>query len=138
MTLVAVSMSVTLTSIDCGSCGGTYAINERYQQQCYEEGKSWHCPYCQMQWGYQGNEITRLRKQLEDAQRREDFLRSNARAEREARERTEKQLSARKAANTRLRNRIKNGVCPCCSRSFSNLHKHMASQHPGFQPEDSA
>jgi len=31
---------------------------------------------------------------------------------------------------TRLRNRIANGVCPWCSRSFENVLRHVASKHP--------
>lgn len=27
------------------------------------------------------------------------------------------------------------GVCPCCSRSFENLQRHIASQHPTFGAE---
>lgn len=35
-----------------------------------------------------------------------------------------------KGAKTRILNRVKNGVCPCCNRSFSNLKRHMDSKHP--------
>jgi len=30
--------------------------------------------------------------------------------------------------------RVKAGVCPCCRRSFQNLARHMAGQHPEFKP----
>ena len=33
---------------------------------------------------------------------------------------------------TRMKNRIKVGVCPCCNRTFQDLAKHMASQHKDF------
>lgn len=33
--------------------------------------------------------------------------------------------------------RIKNGVCPCCKRTFQNLHAHMKGQHPEFAHEAS-
>jgi hypothetical protein len=29
--------------------------------------------------------------------------------------------------------RVKNGVCPCCNRSFQNLARHMESKHPEYQ-----
>ena len=30
--------------------------------------------------------------------------------------------------------RVKAGVCPCCNRTFQNLARHMAGQHPEFKP----
>ncbi len=33
----------------------------------------------------------------------------------------------------KLERRIKNGVCPCCTRTFSNMQKHIASKHPEFK-----
>lgn len=32
----------------------------------------------------------------------------------------------------RIRQRIADGVCPCCTRSFANLRNHMARKHPEF------
>lgn len=134
-----ISVAITLTEINCGSCGGTYALNERYRAKRQEEGNGWHCPYCQCTWGYFGKtEAQQLREQLEAEKRRTEWAQNNAKAEREAREATERRLIARKAANTRLRNRVKNGVCPCCSRTFINLQQHMKSQHPDFQPDDAS
>jgi hypothetical protein len=133
MSLAQIQQVVTLTQINCGECGGTYAINERYRQQKQDESKTWNCPYCKVSWGYASqSEAARLRKLLEAEQRNSTFLRNNAASEREARERTERRLSATKGAKTRLQNRIKNGVCPCCTRTFMNLQRHMAMQHPEF------
>lgn len=130
----AVAFEVTLTSINCGECGGTYAINERYRQQQYEKGGLWTCPYCKTSWGYSNNsENANLKKQLDQERRNREFYQNNAKAEREARERTERRLSATQGAKTKLRNRIKNGVCPCCTRSFSNLRDHIKTKHPDFQ-----
>lgn len=136
MAQVQIRFDVVLTEINCGECGGTYAINERYREQQYQKGGSWHCPYCQCGWGYaNNNENAKLRKELEQTKRNLTFHQNNAASEREAREATERRLTAQKAAKTRLRNRIKNGVCPCCTRSFSNLQQHMKTEHPEFQPE---
>lgn len=37
--------------------------------------------------------------------------------------------AAAKGQVTRLRNRAQAGICPCCSRHFTNLERHMASKH---------
>lgn len=104
---------VQLTQIDCGNCGGSYAISERYRKQMQEEAGTWHCPYCRIGWGYGESEIDKLKKQAAAA-------------------RAEYSRRSEKAAKTRIKNRVANGVCPCCKRSFENLHRHMKSQHPDF------
>lgn len=55
--------------------------------------------------------------------------------QRDLREGTERQLSATKGVVTRIKNRVGHGVCPCCTRSFANLARHMQTQHAGFAAE---
>lgn len=50
-------------------------------------------------------------------------------------EHTEKRLSATKGVVTRIKNRVGHGVCPCCTRSFSNLARHMATKHSDYAAE---
>lgn len=45
---------------------------------------------------------------------------------------TENRRRAEKAAKTRLKNRAKAGVCPCCNRTFKQLAAHMKTQHPNW------
>ena len=39
---------------------------------------------------------------------------------------------AQRVALARIRQRIANGVCPCCQRSFGNVRAHMETQHPDY------
>lgn len=41
-----------------------------------------------------------------------------------------------KAAHTRTKNRIAKGVCPCCSRTFLDLQRHMQTKHPDFTKQE--
>jgi hypothetical protein len=122
-----------LTTIHCGCCGGIYAINERYRQLKYERGEGWHCPYCKAQWGYFSNgENAMLKKQIEERDR--IIARKNAcldQANAEIRDKT-RQVIAQKSAKTRIKNRIANGICPCCKRHFANLERHMKNQHGDY------
>jgi len=120
-----IALDVTLTSIDCGECGGTYAINERYRKQKWEQGGFWNCPYCQTSWGFGQSENARLKKELANAIKRKEWAEQDAKHAEDCRR-------AEKAAKTRLKNRIHNGVCPCCNRTFQNLQKHMKKQHPDY------
>ena len=102
-------------------------IDEHVRAEAYRTAGGWHCPYCQVGWGYHESEATPLKKQLD----RERGLR---RQEVERREQTERQLRAQKGQNTKLRKRVKAGVCPCCNRTFKQLAAHMARMHPEYEP----
>lgn len=124
-TLAAVQVTIELTQINCGECGGTYAINERYRQQKYNHGDSWNCPYCKVSWGYEKGELTRTKEALEAEKRRHQETLSRANAAEQARIVAER-------ATARLKKRVSAGTCPCCKRTFSQLSKHMANKHPDF------
>lgn len=118
-------VTVELTQISCGQCGGAYAISERYRKEKEEKGGGWNCPYCKVSWGFfGGSEAERLRKQLEAANETADFLR-RSRAREQASHR------ATKGHLTRLKKRASAGVCAFCNRTFQNVARHVACKHPG-------
>lgn len=120
--------SVELTTISCGCCGGTYAIQERYRQRCQEQGNGWTCPYCRTGWGYQNrSETEQLRDRLRAA---------NARADRLCDElgTAKRRRRAQLAATRRLQKKIKRGECPCCGEQFQNIASHMEAAHPDYAP----
>ncbi len=124
MALAEIQVTVTLAEINCGACGGTYAINERYRQERANKGESWTCPYCKTGWGYSGNsENERLKRELEAERERKLQALSRANVAEEAARKAEK-------AKKRLDKRIRAGVCPCCHRTFSQLAAHMKTMHP--------
>lgn len=116
---------ITLTKIECGNCGGLYAISERFRQNKYDHAGTWHCPYCQCSWGYVKTEAARLREQLDARGVELHRAQQQAANDRMAREAAEKLAlkERRKSA------RAANGVCTCCNRSFTNLRRHMATKH---------
>jgi phage/plasmid primase-like uncharacterized protein len=116
-------LPITLTSIDCGECGGVYAINERYRKQREDNAGTWNCPYCQVSWGYGKGALQRANEELaaETARKKAALERANA-AEAEA-------LKLQREA-ARLKARAKAGVCPCCNRTFKQLAAHMKNKHP--------
>ena len=117
--------------VSCGDCGGVYAILERVRLQKEREGKSWTCPYCKSGWGYSGcGENARLKRELEQERKRKEWAQQEARN-------AENRRRAEKGAKTRIKNRIANGVCPCCNRTFQNLAKHMGNKHPDYATETS-
>lgn len=110
--LTHINVDVELTQISCGSCGGTYAINERYREQCESHARCWHCPYCNKSWGYPG----KTAEEKEKERHRATLARLNNEI-------------AEKAALERKLKKVNLGVCPHCTRSFQNLARHIKSKH---------
>jgi len=92
-----------------------------------EKGTSFYCPNGHSQC-FTTTEVDRLRQQLRAVRDERDWAQKG-------RDRAQRQTAAQKGNVTKLKRRIKNGVCPCCNRSFENLARHMAGQHPDFVPE---
>jgi hypothetical protein len=129
----------TLVVVECPTCGVTYAIPERFQRSAQryhgDSANGWKicCPFGHT-WWYVGETELALTKRLLESER-------DRRASLKARlDQTEASLRGTKAAGTRARNelrrtkeRVKNGVCPCCNRTFVRLGQHMAKQHPDYR-----
>lgn len=87
-------------------------------------------------------ERDRLKQQLAE---KEDAIRAERERadrrvlyEREQKEAAQRQAAARKGVVTRMKSRAAAGLCPCCNRTFENLHKHMGTKHPGYKAEEVA
>lgn len=139
----AINLDVEFLVVTCGECGGTYGIASRYAQQKKDEGGSWHCPYCQVGWGYGETTLDRLMKEKRELklklEREETRRRWEQRQKEQARaEATHEAARANgfKGAMVKAKKRVGRGVCPCCNRSFEDLRRHMASKHPEYADED--
>ena len=121
-----VDFTITLEQKSCLNCSGIYAVNEKWFDRRYESGGDWYCPYCGTCWHMTETENMRLERKLREAKNRLS-------CEIASHDQTKSSLAAQKGVNTRLKNRVKNGVCPCCNRYFKNLHAHMKNKHPGFE-----
>jgi hypothetical protein len=124
----------TLTVIECGGCGWSYGIPERFHTEAKERGSRWRCPNRGCSWesvGYRESEVKRLQRELESA--RQWSTRNREWAEREQR-----RAIALKGVVTRTKRRIAHGICPCCKRTFANLANHMKGQHPSYGNGDEA
>jgi hypothetical protein len=115
-------------------CGIHMAIPEDlYDIAQRKEGKQVWCPLGHT-FVYGDAENKRLRREAAQAQARLEEERRRRMAEAELRRDTELRLRAQKGATTKARKRHAAGVCPACKRTFSQLARHMESQHPDFDP----
>lgn len=122
MTIIA-----TLKEIECCSCHTLFAMTqELYEQKLRQrhdqDKRAFYCPQGHAQWFTGETEAQRLQRQIQwEKERADRNHQSYISAERSAR--------AQRGLVTRMRNRVHNGVCPDCKRTFQNLRRHMATKH---------
>lgn len=109
-------------------CGHEILLTKEHYEACKETNRAWYCTVCGCQRVFVGKTtVDQLRGELAAAKQREE-------TEKARRWEVEAALSKEQASKARLKKRIKNGVCPCCTRSFTNVQRHMATKHPDYKP----
>jgi hypothetical protein len=120
--------------ITCCSCGCRFGVPKDYEQGKRNNKETFYCPNGHPL-SYKESEADKLRRERDRLAQRLAEKDDSIRFERERREQVEKRLSATRGVVTRIRKRVGNGVCPCCTRSFTNLRSHMATEHPEWKAE---
>lgn len=112
--------------LELSSCGHVIYMTCDMSKQRRRDHKTWYCTVCgQARYWPSESDMERIRRERDAAVQREETIRKSLQD-------TQRRLSAQFGENTKLRNRVKNGVCPCCTRSFQNLKQHIATKHPDF------
>lgn len=119
---------VDWVQMECGECGILFCVPDGWHRERKERGTGWTCPNGHGR-VYRETDVQRLKREL--AAKEEQL-----RFEQERVARAERQLTSARGQLTRVKNRVRNGVCPCCNRTFQNLMRHMASQHPGWKGQE--
>lgn len=116
---------------DCVVCGTPIYGAQANERARRKDGQSFFCINGHSQFFRPGKSQEQiLRERLEKTERERDAARA-----RETMARNNERSARHGAAIARGKlkaqlERIANGVCPCCRRSFSNVRRHMASKHP--------
>lgn len=114
----------------CITCGVQFVLPNALYDHQVKKGGYHHCPNGHKQgWSIEESELARTRRERDNARQQV------ARAEDEAREALAK-VSRIDAEMKRLKKRASAGTCPCCQRNFSNMSRHMKSEHPDFIAEN--
>lgn len=115
----------------CCDCGMAFAMAADFRIRRLNDHGWFYCPAGHRQ-HYTGK--TEEQRQRERAERLERQL---ANRDEDLRA-TRASLIATKGVLTKTRKRVGNGVCPCCSRTFVDLQRHMDGQHPDYAEQVSA
>lgn len=120
----------TLEVITCGGCGITFGMEETFYNLRKSDHKNWHCPNgCERHFTSK-SEADKLREELNSANNLLAIRQSIISDKNQRIEQLGYSVRSLKAAKTKILNRVKNGVCPCCNRTFKDLQNHFKSKHP--------
>ncbi len=129
------TISLSLVRCTCIHCFATFGLNSEHDRMRREDHKEFWCPVCgkEMVFRAGNSDADRLRRELAAERAQLDQIKADRDYQRRARTKAEKSLTATRGVVTRIKNRVAAGVCPCCTRHFTNLERHMAGQHPEFK-----
>lgn len=128
---------VTMASMgECIECGTPIYGAEGLKKMRLKDQKTFYCINGHPQHYVGETPEQRLEKQLERAKKEKEWAEQDAKSAREARDTARRAESIAKGKLKAHSERVKNGVCPCCTRSFTNLRRHMAAKHPEWKGEE--
>lgn len=126
----SITSTRTIEVVICGACGVLFGLEASYHASRRRDGKGFHCPNgCLIGWKGRWEQ---LEQKLEAAQREIQQTRESRDRQARARVAAEHSLRTTRGHLTRQKQRIAAGCCPCCNRTFQNLRRHIASQHPEY------
>lgn len=114
--------TITLTHMTCGECGIIFGVPEDWYNEKRHDGNGFYCPNGHPRI-FREPTVKRLERELAKTQTELRSAKCEILREKQCRE-------AAEAKTVKLSARVKNGVCPCCHRSFTNLRRHMSTKHP--------
>lgn len=117
--------TVEFVMMECCNCSIPFMIPNYQRKRLLSTRESFYCPNGHRQ-AYSGpTEADKLKEQLEAERKRNEqdieFMNNKLLDQINETKKVKKDL-----------NRLKKGVCPCCNRTFTNLHNHLKNQHPEF------
>lgn len=128
-------MAIPVSMGECCHCGEPMWATRTTVDTYLRNSQGFYCIHGHKQHYPQGkSEAEKLREQLDAQRRRAERAEQNVAYERDRATRERNRANGYKGHATRMTKRAKAGVCPCCNRTFAQLARHMATQHPEFTP----
>lgn len=125
--------SQTLVTETCCRCGVLFAMPDYLRKACLRDhSQEFYCPNGHGQVYTGKTEAQKERKRAEKERELRERAEVRVRSVLDQLESAERSNSALRGVVTRQKNRAAAGVCPCCTRSFQNLQRHMSAKHPDY------
>lgn len=133
-----ITRTATFAVEDCVTCHMQFAVTTTFQSRRQEDTWWFYCPSghaMHYTTSAKDAEIERLRAEVADEKSRRDYWQAEERRVSATLAETKRKHAATKGALTKHKRRAAHGVCPCCNRTFANVQRHMAGQHPNYVAE---
>ena len=115
-----------LVTVTCGECDLEFGMPRFLYDARRIDRHIWFCPVGHQRCFIAKSEVQELRELLADAQAR--AIHANDQKHAALAEVRKAQAKAKRVAK-----RAAAGVCPCCTRSFTNMARHMKTKHPDYE-----
>lgn len=132
-----IQMTTILKVLSTACCGNVFAMNEGHYRARQDDKRDFFCPACGSRQVFRRSDAEleadrqyQERRKVEDQLTRERAAHDQTKCERST---LTRKLHATRGVVTRTKNRIRNGICPCCNEYFANLHAHMAQAHRDYE-----
>ena len=125
----ALRQTIEMVDMECVNCGTPFAWPKTLKEARLRDGQNFYCPNGHIM-SWTETEAMRLRKMLDEANRKSTALAQQVREAQEAEQRAVDERKRVEREAKRIKRRIQGGVCPCCNRTFINLGRHMKTKHP--------
>lgn len=126
----------TFTIIDCCECGMSFGFTREYERERRRDHKWFYCPNGHQQHWQQKSDVEKAREDAEAQRERAERLARQVTQIGERLSTERKSHSATKGQLTKAKKRAAHAMCPVdgCRRSFANVARHIANQHPDYRP----
>ena len=120
-----------MKTITCVRCKMQFGLSDGFYEVACQTEQVFFCPAGHEQHFRLGpTDAEKLRKELDEVRRDRDRAKQRQAMIEDERDAAKRQAAGYKGVATRLKNRAKAGICPCCNRHFENLARHIAAKHP--------
>lgn len=119
----------------CCNCGISFAMAVDFYNMRREDHGTFYCPKGHPQFYTGKSDSEKLKDEISKLEQRNINLDHVINNKNHQILQLNYSVRAQKAAKTKILNRVKNGVCPCCNRTFKNLQNHFKSKHPELMDE---
>jgi hypothetical protein len=120
--MMKTSTQLVIVTSPCPNCGITFGVPEDFDRERRADGRTFYCP--------NGHSLTFGKSEAEKLRMQLNYANTALTAARDQARSAERRRAAAAGQVTKIRNRVVGGVCPCCTRTFENLARHMGTKHP--------
>lgn len=124
--------TVRLVRESCCNCSVVFAMPSELCDRRRNDHQTFYCPNGHPQYYTGKTDAQKERERREAAERDLEFVRQQRDSALKSNSGLRAVATRRARDLERLEERVLAGVCPCCHRTFQNLHRHVKTKHPAF------